>query len=209
MLGLKRALTLCGMAAAGCAHAEPSALEPEAPAAPAPAVASAGPETTLHVSGAPVEALRSPYFAALELTFENPSSAWHEVRRVSISPERQLYGPELEPLEGARLRAWQIGAREAHQGDDGPPHLALETLAPDVPAGGEAGKGAPGALAPPEHLLGGPFMIAPGLSTRKWVVLYSPAKDALLGQDLLLAYELENGQVERVLVQYPKPAAAH
>jgi hypothetical protein len=41
------------------------------------------------------------------------------------------------------------------------------------------------------------------------VVLYSPAKDALLGQDLLLAYELENGQVERVLVQYPKPAASH
>jgi hypothetical protein len=209
MSPLKRALALglCAVSAFGCAHAEPSAPEPEVPTAAAPAVASKGPETTLRVSGTPIEALRSPYFAALEITFENPSSAWHEVRRVEISSERQLFGPALETLEGARLRAWQLGAREARRGD-GPPHLALDTLAPDAAAGGEAGKGAASAGAPPHHLLAGAFMIAPGLSTRKWVVLYSPAKDAVLGQDLLLAYELESGQVERVLVQYPKPAPA-
>jgi hypothetical protein len=208
MSRLKRALApaLCGAVAFGCAHAEPSAPEPEVPSAPAPPVASEGPQTTLRVSGTPIEALRSPYFAALEITFENPSSAWHEVRRVAISPERQLYGPALESLEGARLRAWQLAAREARQSGDGPPHLALDTLAPDAPASGET-NGAASAGAPPHHLLAGAFMIAPGLSTRKWVVLYSPAKDGLLGQDLLLAYELENGQQERVLIQYPKPAA--
>jgi hypothetical protein len=211
MRRLKRALGLAlgAAAVAGCAHVEPGALEPEAPAAAAPAAASKGPETTLHVSGTPIEALRSPYFAALEITFENPSSAWHEVRHVAISPERQMFGPALETLEGARLRAWQVGARQARQGSDGPPHPELETLAPDVPVSGDGGKGGGSSGAPPDHLLGGSFMIAPGLLTRKWVVLYSPAKDALLGQDLLLAYELENGQVERVIVQYPKPAAAH
>jgi hypothetical protein len=210
MSRLTRALAfgLCGVAVGACAHAEPSALEPEVPEAAAPpAAASKGPETTLRVSCAPIESLRSPFFAALELTFENPSGAWHEVRHVAISPERQMFGPTLETLEGARLRAWQLAAREAHQSGDGPAHLALDTLAPDVPAGGEAGKGAASGGAPPHHLLAGAFMIAPGLSARKWVVLYSSAKDALLGQDLLLAYELEDGKVERVLVQYPKPAA--
>jgi hypothetical protein len=210
MRRLKRALVLglCGAAAAGCAHAEPSALEPEVPTAAAPAVASKGPETTLRVSGAPVDVLRSPYFSALEITFENPSSAWHEVRRVSIGPERQLFGPALETLEGARLRAWQAAMRDARRAGDGPLHPALEAPAPDAPAAAEAGSGTATA-APPQHWLGDAFMIAPGLLARKWVVLYSPAKDALLGQDLLLAYELENGQVERVLVQYPKPAAGH
>lgn len=200
---------LC-VATLACAHGEPSAAAPEAPESPAAAAPPAeekAPETVLKVSGTPIEALRSPYFAALELTFENPSSAWHEVRRADISPERQLYGPPLELLEGPRLRAWQLAARDAHQSKDGPPHIALETLAPAAPAGGDATKDAAGG-APPEHLFGGAFMIAPGLSTRKWVVLYSPAKDALLGQDLLLAYELEDGKVERVLVQYPKPAPA-
>lgn len=205
-------LALCGAAAFGCAHAEPGAGEPETPtAAAAPGAPSEGPAATLRVSGAPIEVLRSPYFAALEITFENPSGVWHEVRRVAISAERQMFGPALESLEGARLRAWQLAAREA-RADEAPSHPALETLAPDVtpaaPESGAPGNGAAGAGAPPQHLLGGAFMIAPGLYTRKWVVLYTPAKDGLLGQDLLLSYELENGQVERVLVQYPQPAAA-
>jgi hypothetical protein len=209
MRRLKRALGLglSGAVAFGCAHAEPSAPEPEVPVAVAPPVAGEGPHTTLRVSGAPIDSLRSPYFAALELTFENPSSEWHEVRRVSIGPERQLFGPALESLVGARLRAWQLAAREARQGGNGPAHPALETLAPDVPASGDASLAAASIGAPPQHVLAGSFMIAPGLFTRKWVVLYCSAKDGLLGQDLMLAYELENGQVERVLVQYPKPAA--
>lgn len=210
---LKRAAAwgLGGAVALACAHVEPSAPPAEAPTAAASAAAPAqGPATTLRVSGTPIDALRSPYFAALEITFENPSSEWHEVRRVVIGPERQMFGPSLEPLVGARLRAWQLGAREAWHGKskDDAPHLALDTLAPDVPAKADASGDAAGGGAPPEHLLAGPFIIAPGLATRKWVVLYSPAQDGLLGQDLMLAYELEKGQVERVLVQYPKPAAA-
>ena len=59
---------------------------------------------------------------------------------------------------------------------------------------------------PPNYLLASPFTVAPGLFTRKWIVLYSAAPDALLGQDLVLSYELENAKVERVLVKYPKPA---
>jgi len=214
MRRLKRALGLCGVLILGCAHVEAGAPEPEAPGAAeaagasAPAASEAAPKTALQVSSKAVDALRSPYFAAIELTFENPSSAWHEVRKVAISPERQMFGAPFESLLGARLRAWQLAAREAHQSKDGPPHVALDTLADDPPASGEADKAAPGAGAPPEHLLAGPFMIAPGLHARKWVVLYSPAKDALLGQDLMLSYELEDGKVERVLVQYPKPAQA-
>ena len=76
------------------------------------------------------------------------------------------------------------------------------------PGGGEAGSGGvTGPAAPPGYLLAGPFIVAPGLSTRTWVALYSAAPDALLGQDLVLSYELENGQVERVLVHYPAPAS--
>jgi hypothetical protein len=161
------------------------------------------------VSTAPIEALRSPFFSALEVTFQNPSSKWHEVKKVSVGPERQLFGPPLESLVGDRLRAWQLAAREAQAGKEGPRHPALETLTPEAPPKPDkpdpnAAPAAP--AAPPNYLLAYPFTIAPGLFTRKWIVLYSAGADALLGQDLVLAYELDDGKTERVLIQYPKPA---
>jgi hypothetical protein len=130
------------------------------------------------------------------------------VRRVSLEPERQLFGPALVPLVGERLRAWQLATREAQDGKAAAHHPALETLAPEAPAKGAAGSGEAAAAAPgpANYLLVCPFTVAPGLFTRKWIVLYSAAADALLGQDLVLSYELENGKTERVLVQYPKPA---
>jgi len=192
--------------AAGCAHVEADAPEPETPAAALAAPPPHAPETTLKVSTTPIESLRSQYFSPLEVTFQNPSAEWHQVKKVSIVPERQLFGPALESLVGERLRAWQLAAREAQEGNGAPRHPALETLAPEAPAKAEPSADAGGPVAPASHLLAGPFTIAPGLFTRKWIVLYSGAPDALLGQDLVLAYELENGKLERVLLQYPKPA---
>jgi hypothetical protein len=217
-LKLRAALLLCAplLLCAGCAHAEAEAAPPETPqtpaAPPAPAAAAGAPvkppETTLRVTSGPIEALRSPYFSALEVTFQNPSGQWHQVRKVSIAPERQLFGPALESLVGEHLRAWQLAAREAQEGNKGPRHPALETLAPEAPAKTEPGSAeAAAAVGPANYLLAYPFTIAPGLFTRKWIVLYSAAADALLGQDLVLSYELENGKTERVLIQYPKPAA--
>ena len=127
---------------------------------------------------------------------------------MSIAPERQLYGPALEPLVGERLRAWQVATREAVEGKEAASHPALETLAPEAPAkNAPAGGDAALAAGPESYLLAGPFTVAPGLFTRKWIVMYSSAADALLGQDLVLSYELGNGKTERVLIQYPKPAA--
>jgi hypothetical protein len=210
--------------AGGCAHLEADApaapASPSAPAAAPAAPAAAGtaapakaPETTLRISSGPIEALRSPFFWAIEFTIQNPSGQWHQVRHVSIGPERQLFGPALESLVGDRLRAWQLAARESQEGKTGPRHPALETLAPEAPVKVEPPKAEPAsaeaaaAAGPPNYLLTCPFTIAPGLFTRKWIVLYAPSADALLGQDLMLSYELENGKTERVLVQYPKPAA--
>jgi hypothetical protein len=210
-MDLGTSLRLCALVLiVGCAHVEAEAHSSAAPAAPpAPAPDPNVPATTLQVASTPIESLRSPYFSALAFTFQNPSSEWHEVRRIKIEPERQLFGPALESLVGERLRAWQLATREAQEGKEGARHPALETLAPEAPpqsapGGGEATAAAAG---PASYLLACPFTIAPGLFTRKWIVLYSAAADALLGQDLVLSYELENGKTERVLVQYPKPAS--
>jgi len=222
---LRVALLLCGPLtfAPGCAHVEADEAPPAAPAAAgapppgAPATAPPkAPELTLRITSAPIEALRSPYFSALEVTFQNPSGQWHQVRKVSLSPERQLFGPAIETLVGDRLRAWQLAAREAQLGKKEPHHPALDTLAPDPPPKPEPAKADPAkpeaapdpaaTAVPPNYLLANPFTVAPGLFTRRWIVLYSAAPDALLGQDLVLSYELENAKVERVLVKYPKPA---
>ncbi|HKO90444.1 MAG TPA: hypothetical protein VJU61_04795 [Polyangiaceae bacterium] len=196
----------CGLLALACAHVEAEAPPPEAPAAE-PAKAADAPKTTLLVTSAPIESLRSLYVSALEFTFQNPSGQWHQVRKVSIVPERQL-GPSFEAVVGEHLRAWQLAARATHDSKNGPPHPALETLAPEAPPKAATEGAEPAAPAgPPDYLLSGPFTVAPGLFTRKWVALYSAAPDALLGQDLVLSYELEDGKTERLLVPYPKPAA--
>jgi hypothetical protein len=203
------ALQLCGSLAlvGACAHAEAEAAPPEAPESPPPAAPAKAPETTLRVTSAPIESLRSPYFGALEFTFQNPTGQWHQVRRVSIGAERQLFGPALEPLTGDRLRTWQLAARDALTGKE-PRHPALETLAPEALANAAPDGGGPAAaVGPPDYLLTCPFSVAPGLFTRKWIVLYSAAADALLGSDLVLSYELEDGKTERILIQYPKPGA--
>jgi hypothetical protein len=192
----------------GCAHVEAEAPPPAAPSEPAAPATAAKAPTTLQVASAPIESLRSPYFSAMAFTFQNPSSEWHEVRRVSIEPERQLFGPALEPLVGERLRAWQLATREAQDGKEGARHPALEALAPEAKSGAGSGEAPAAAVGPESYLLACPFTVAPGLFTRKWIVLYSAA-DALVGQDLVLSYELENGKTERVLVQYPKPAGKH
>ncbi|HEU4579545.1 MAG TPA: hypothetical protein VFS67_14905 [Polyangiaceae bacterium] len=211
------ALLSCVPLLTGCAHVEADEAPPAAPAAgaagppPPGAPASAppqAPQPTLQITSAPIEALRSPFFSALEVTFQNPSGQWHQVRKVSISPERQLFGPAIETLVGDRLRAWQLAEREARMGLKDPHHPALDTLAPDPPPAAGAPKPESDAAAsalPPNYLLASPFTIAPGLFTRKWIVLYSAAPDALLGQELVLSYELEDAKVERVLVKYPKP----
>jgi hypothetical protein len=213
-LKLAAAVLLGGLSSltGGCAHVELEEAQAPGPAPPAaappPAAPPKPPEPTLKVASTPIEALRSPFFSALEFTFQNPSGKWHQVRKVSLSPERQLFGPALESLVGERLRVWQLAARDAHDAKQGPRHPALETLAPEpAPAKAEPG-GAPeaaGPVGPPTYLLSGPFSVAPGLFTRKWIVLYAGAPDALLGQDLVLSYELEDGKTERVLIQYPKP----
>ena len=217
-LGLLAALQVCGPLGllGACAHAEAEAAPPEAPAsAPAAAPPAKAPETILRVTSAPIESLRSAYFGAFEFTFQNPSGQWHQVRKVSIAPER-LLGPGVEPLTGDHLRTWQLAARDALPGKE-PRHPALETLAPEAPAAAAA-PAAPGTppapaapapaapVGPPDYLLTYPFNVAPGLFTRKWIVLYSAAADSLLGQDLVLSYELEDGKTERIVIQYPKPA---
>jgi hypothetical protein len=122
---LRAALQLCGplVLVLGCAHVEADEAPPAAPAGPgapppgAPASAPPkAPEPTLKITSAPIEALRSPFFSALEVTFQNPSGQWHQVRKVSLSPERTLFGPAIETLVGDRLRAWQLAAREAWLG---------------------------------------------------------------------------------------------
>jgi len=209
-MNLRTLLWVCAplVLGAGCAHAEADAPPAAAPAAatPPPPPAEA-PATTLRVESVPIESLRSPYFAAIAFNFQNPSGEWHEVRKVSLAPERQLFGPACEPLVGARLRAWQLATREAQEGKEAAHHPALETLAPEAPPSAAGGEAAAAPAGPANYLLAYPFTIAPGLFTRKWIVMYSSGADALLGQDLVLSYELGNGKTEHVLVQYPKPAA--
>jgi len=57
---------------------------------------------------------------------------------------------------------------------------------------------------PDSHVMAVPFSIPPGLSSRRWIVLNTPAPSAELGciMRLILGYETDRGQRERVALTF-------
>ncbi len=193
--------------ATACAHGEEAKTPDSAQAhGPADGAEAKAPVTTLAIESTPVASLRSDYFTVLEFSIKNPSSQWHRLKRVSLAPDRRLKGARFEIIVGDRLRTWQLAARHSASGKPESSHVALATLAPDSAPPDPEGSAASGA--PPGHLLALPYSVAPGLLARRWAVLYSPDRDGLRGQELVLEYELEDGRVESLLVKPPEPPPA-
>lgn len=56
---------------------------------------------------------------------------------------------------------------------------------------------------PETHLLSVPFSIAPGLFTKKWVLLYTPEQANSAAVPLLVQYTLRSGKTERARLNHP------
>jgi hypothetical protein len=188
----------------------------------------------LRVSGEELSALSSPYFGALEVTFENESAAWVHIEHVRLDFGRKVNDRVLLPW-GEDIRSWydatiqrnRIRAtnRELALGVVALTGLAAAQFGSDgvQKAGGLVAVGALGTLAgearqeavqsaervrffPDDHLLAGPFGVPPALFVKRWIVLNTQdSANAPCIERVMITYVLRDHRYERVLLKFKRP----
>jgi hypothetical protein len=173
----------------------------------------------------------SPQFGMIEVTFENNSTEWIELRDLAIAlPPEMRSGTEI--LASHRIASFREAALrdQAIQQQNLAVALGILTLGGIVVA--ETTDGVPQALGataavtglgglvvasesaeadraqhiqpfPASHLLSGPFSVGPGLHTKKWIVLQTnPGVTRACVDRLRLQYRVQPDREERVWLSF-------
>jgi hypothetical protein len=159
--------------------------------------------TGLQISGEELTSLSSSNFGAIELTFENTTSEWRRIRRVSLDFGGPTKNQFVTVPWGDDIRAWGEATVARNEIAATNRQLALGAVALTGAivavgsnsksvrkAGGLASLSALAAMQvdrsmsivdsaehvnifPEDHLLAGPFAIPPHLFAKKWILFYT------------------------------------
>lgn len=185
----------------------------------------------LKVSADELPRWSSPQIGMIEVTFENDSAEWVEIKDVHIDlPPDQLPGTTI--LGSGRIAAYRAALERQERIEEHNLSIALGimTLSGMVLANTTEGvpkaAGAVGATAgfgtllvmeqssdadsashiepyPESHLLGGPFVVGPELFTKKWIALETkPGLTAKCVQRMRVTYRVQSGREERVWLSF-------
>jgi len=181
----------------------------------------------LKISAREIRSLASEHFGFVEFTFENTTSHWIQIEHVELgfgdpAKDRNVYVPW-----GSELESWRRAIEERNLVRETNAETALAALALSgaLVAAGTSDRGtraAGGLIAasavgsalvmhadqrvkaaqdarpfPETHLLELPFPVPPGLHSKRWIVLNTPANIGCIDA-MILDYESGNGQRERV-----------
>jgi hypothetical protein len=179
----------------------------------------------------------SPQFGMIEVTFENESTEWIELRDVAIAlpPDTR---PGTEILASHRIASFRDAAlrNEAIREQNLAVALGILTLGGLIVA--ETTEGVPQALGataaaaglgglvlasetaaadkaqhvqpfPESHLLAGPFSVGPGMHTKKWIVLQTnPSVTRACVDHIRLQYRVQQDREERVWLTFRDSGSA-
>jgi hypothetical protein len=232
MMGVVLALS----AATGCASVHSGAYGVPVDAANRP-TGEAETAAGLKISAAELTRWSSPQFGMIEVTFENKSTEWIELRdlAIALTPEMR---PGTEILASHRIAAFREAALrdQAIQQQNLAVALGILTLGGIILA--ETTEGVPQALGataavtgigglvvagesekadkaqhiqpfPASHLLSGPFSVGPGLHTKKWIVLEThPGVTRACVDRLRLQYRVQPDREERVWLSFRDAGSA-
>lgn len=179
----------------------------------------------------------SPQFGMIEVTFENDSGEWVEVRDLHVAlPPDQTPGTTI--LTSQRIAAFREAARQRHAIEQQNVAVALGVLTLGGLVLAETTEGAPKALGavsataglggliamdakdsadrvshveplPKSHLLGGSISVGPGLFAKRWIVLETNPSVARACVDRLrVSYRVQSGHEERVWLRFRDASSA-
>ncbi len=193
-----------------------AANRPQATAAPPP----------LLVSASEASSYSTAYLGLVEVTFENRTSVWKQVERVTLDFGSATKNQSVTIASGDDIDAWEraITLRNALVPTI-PPITGIEAVgaldklgswighrraAAATPTTGPAAAGVPEASAAPtppsypeQHLLTTPFRIPPGLFAKRWILL-STSDNSPGGciDSMILSYETSDHATGRVRLPF-------
>jgi hypothetical protein len=186
----------------------------------------------LVISGAEVRELSSPYFGLVAVTLENKSSNWVRVRRMTVTFGGKQKDDSVFIPWGEEIASWERATYERNAVRSYNTEAALGAVAlaggviagtakdkPIAAAGGVLQAGALAASAghdvaqgleavegphlfPETHLLDVPFSIPPGLFSKRWILLSTGGTPGVCVDSMLLDYQTDSGQEERVWLRF-------
>jgi len=178
----------------------------------------------LQVSAAEAVNYSSAYLGLVEVTFENPTAVWKQVVRVAVDFGSRANNQSVTIATSDEIDAWQRAIRlRLRHVESAVPSTAIDLRGLGVevdplgtgvdphPQGAPAAAtdgGAPPPAYPDQHLLATPFLVPPGLFTKRWILLSTP-ENPLGGcvESMLLVYETSDHQTGRVRLPFKAPSA--
>jgi hypothetical protein len=198
-----------------------------------PVDAANRPQTTpapppLLISASEASSYSTAYLGLVEVTFENRTSVWKQVERVTLDFGSAAKNQSISIASGDDIDAWEraITIRNALL-PTAPPLMGIEAVggvdklgawigrrrpAAAPPATGAAAAAAPAPEAstvatppsyPEQHLLTTPFRIPPGLFAKRWILL-STSDNSSGGciDSMILSYETSDHATGRVRLPF-------
>jgi hypothetical protein len=179
----------------------------------------------------------SPQFGMIEVTFENESTEWIELRDVAIAlpPDTR---PGTEILASHRIASFRDASLRNQEIREQNLAVALGILTLGGVVLAETTEGVPAAIGataavaglgglvvasetkaadkaqhvqpfPASHLLSGPFSVGPGLHTKKWIVLQTnPDVTPACVDHIRLQYRVQQGREELVWLSFRDTGSA-
>lgn len=185
----------------------------------------------LKVSAREIRSLASEHFGFVEVTFENTTSHWIHIESMNLRFGDLVKDKNVFVPWGTELESWRRAIEERNEvrETNTDTALALIALGGAVAAGASndrsvkatGGLVAVGALGtmlvrhtdqrvsaaqdarpfPATHLLELPFPVPPGLHSKRWIVLNTPANVGCI-DSMILDYEIGKSQRERVWADF-------
>jgi hypothetical protein len=187
------------------------------------------PPSPLQVSAGEVASYSTSYLGLVEVTFENRTSVWKQVDRVTVDFGSPARNQSISIASEEDIDAWEraiaisraiaarplattgIEALGLHAGAALGPWAGRQDRAraasgsapAPAAAGSEATAVAPTPSYPDQHLLTTPFRIPPGLFAKRWILLSTPDNPPGGCVDsMILSYETSDHLTGRVLLPF-------
>lgn len=191
-------------------------------------------EIGLTISGKIRNSMSTEYFGFIDLTFENTSDKWIDIKSIQVEFDNDTLNQKVKIISGRELYSWQKSMQEKNAIDEFNQKMIMGTIGAvagtvalssnDKNLSNLSGAVALGAISslaisdfnrevsklenaqifPQNHLLNSDFLIPPGLFDKKWILLYTDHDCKSVVSNIILSYKTQDNKTGKVILPLRK-----
>lgn len=191
-------------------------------------------EIGLTISGKIRNSMSTEYFGFIDLTFENTSDKWIDIKSIQVEFDNDSLNQKVKIISGRELYSWQKSMQEKNAIDEFNQKMIMGTIGAvagtvalssnDKNLSNLSGTVALGAISslaisdfnrevsklenaqifPQNHLLNSDFLIPPGLFDKKWILLYTDHDCKSVVSNIILSYKTQDNKTGKVILPLRK-----